>query len=324
MSLLQVFLASLGSFALLQFAFIPWSKHRLQIDRSLTSIGRSAMLATLGYARGALLTVTATTAVLLLIVTVLRFQGGTTIEQLEAAISTLQLWRGRFASFGPVWGGIALVLLMVAMGAHAHRSGKRRMEKVFQKIRFREWERLRAERAQGLLEELPPTLAMTSAEQEIVRLNARRNDLLGFLGSSQERVEQINAISQRVAMLENYMADLDIGRRVRLQLEPEQAVLPAPRSGWEKLQSLLYSRGLLLSLGAGSRLLHAAGAGPARAVLAGRLLTGRESGAGESRVPSFPAAGRAEQNSGLQKRPAGQGIVRSCPGAARGSNAAER
>jgi hypothetical protein len=259
MSLLQVFLASLGGLALLQFALIPWSKHRLLLDRSLTSIGRAAVLATLGHARGVLLVVTSTTVVLLLIVTLLRFQGGTTIEQLESAVLALQTWRGRFAGFGPFWGGISLVLLVIALGLHAHRSGKRRMVKLFQTIQHREWERLRQERQEGRLEELPPTREMVIAEEEIGRLNARRESLLGFTGTSEGRDQLIHQISYSITMYQGYLEALDIGRRITLQLDPEQAVLPSPRSGWEKLQSLVYSRGLLLSLGAGSRLLHTAG-----------------------------------------------------------------
>jgi hypothetical protein len=259
MSLLQVFLASLGSFALSQFALIPWSKHRLQIDRSMTSIGRAAMLATFGHARSVLLIVTATTAVLLSILKVLVLQGGTTIEQLESAVLTLQAWRARLAGFGPVWGGTAVVLLVIALGVHAHRSGKRRMERLFQGIRQREWERLRTERQEGRLEELPPTREMTWAQQDIDNLTVRRDRLLELAGTSEGRADLIESLTQRIAVLQGYLAALDIGRRIRLELGPDQAVPPAPRSRWEKLQSVLYSDGLLLGLGAGSRLLHAAG-----------------------------------------------------------------
>jgi hypothetical protein len=258
MSLLQVFLASLGSFALLQFAFIPWSKYRLEMDRSPTSIGRSAMLATLGYLRGVLLIVAATSAALLLILAVLRLKGGATIAQLQAAVLMLQSWRERLTGFGTVWGGITLVSLVLALGIHAHRSGKRRVQKIFQKIRDAEWARLRREREEGRLEELPSTKEMVATVKKIEQLKIQRETLLRFNEQPKGCIELIDEITQSIATLNAYLEALDIERRIRLELHPEQSVIPEPRTRWEWFQSLLMSKGLLAGLNAGTRLLYMA------------------------------------------------------------------
>jgi hypothetical protein len=258
MSLLQVFLASLGGFALLEFAWIPWTQQRLRIDRSPTAIARAAMLATFGYVRSVLLISTVTTAAILVLLGWLGLRGGTAIAQLEAVVTMLQSWRARLASFGPLWGGITLVAIVGALGVHAYRSGKRRVERLFEKVVESEYARLRKERQEGRLEELPPTSEMTAAEEEIQKLEKRKAVLLGFEGETDWKRDEIERLAQRIALLQTYVEAFDIGRRIELQLDPGGAAPPAPRTRWEKVQTLLLSRGLIVGLESGSRLLHLA------------------------------------------------------------------
>jgi hypothetical protein len=104
MSLLHFFLAGLGVFAVLHFLIIPRVRHRLCIDRTMTAIPRAALLALLGWIRGVALVATATTAALLLVVTVLRKLGGATAADLGPVVESLHAWRDRLVGFGPYWG----------------------------------------------------------------------------------------------------------------------------------------------------------------------------------------------------------------------------
>ncbi|MBA3246612.1 MAG: hypothetical protein H0T63_00850, partial [Pyrinomonadaceae bacterium] len=260
MKLFPFLLASLGALAMLHFFWIPAVERRLRIDRTPATISRSATLALLGLARSVFLVMTLTTAVLILIVSVLQAFGGTTTSEVTSAIESVHRWRTLLLGFGSVWGTIGTLLLIVALAIYARRGGKRRMEKTFQKLYAAKFEQLRKDYELGQLKELPPTPEMREAQNQLVEASVL---LAGLSGDELKNDPQAVALRQelnaRIDILQKYYFAIDVQRRIDPELDPEEAELPEAHTWWEKIQTFFISRGLLHSLSGASRALFLAG-----------------------------------------------------------------
>ncbi len=258
MRLLPFLLAGIGAFALCHYFWIPALERRMKAAAE-ANLKAGAVLSFAGFLRGLLLIAVLTTASIIVIVTILQALGGNSYDHLAFAINTIRNWRGWLIGFGPVWGATVIVLLVIALGIYARRKGRQRIEGAFERVFDREIKRLEQEQQQGQWEDLPPTREMEEmnarimeADQLLRELNRNRS-----VDAETESVKQ--KLTSHIQMLMTYTRMLDIQRRIKLKLDPEDVALPAPRTRWEKVQAFLMSRGLVASLGAGSRILFLAG-----------------------------------------------------------------
>lgn len=259
MNLFPFFLITLGAFAILHFAWIPSAERHLRIDRSMATIKRAALLSLLGFARSIFLIATLTAAALILIVFTLQMLGGVTAAEVTSAIESIHRWRMLLRGIGPWWGASATVLLVLALGIYARRSGRLRMEKTFQKMYARKLEQLKRDYELGKLKEMPPTPEMREVSAAIGELNAlleglEREDLLKDPKAAAARHQLV----EQIEVLQKYYFALDVQRRIDFELDPDEASLPEARTKWEKLQTFFISRGLLASLSKTSRALFLA------------------------------------------------------------------
>jgi hypothetical protein len=253
MSLVHFFLAFAGLYALLSFAVIPWLERRLRRHLTPRAIRTTAWLALSGAVRSLCLIAALTSGVLIVTLFVLlRVRPGTTPAEVGEAISLLQTWRSRLLGFGPVWGALATALLVVGLVVYSYRSGKRRMTQAFRAVFDRELARLRREAEAGRLQPLPetPEMCVVSAQIEEVERQLREE----YHGSI-----RLVLLTEQLAVLKETYLLLDLQRRMNLRVDPDAVELPRPRNWWERVQTFFISRGLLASLGLGSRLLYVAG-----------------------------------------------------------------
>jgi hypothetical protein len=258
--LIQVFVACVGMLALLQFAWIPAARRRLKVERSIATISQAALLATLGFARSALLLIIVMTGALTGAIALSSAENVGTLADVDRAIQTIHVWRNYATGIGPIWGSIATIALVAMLGLHAHRSGRRRMEAAYRRVFDQEFERLRAQRERGEWPVLPPTPDMTQVAEQL----KIARDTLRTLGRSGVATDPGDAavceqLTRQIALLEHHLEALDIRRRMNVRLDPDEVVFPAPRNVFERIQTFFISRGLLSSLRGGSRLLHLTG-----------------------------------------------------------------
>ncbi|HKQ92717.1 MAG TPA: hypothetical protein VJZ77_18810 [Blastocatellia bacterium] len=230
----------------------------MRVDSTIASIRQGALLAFAGFARGALLITTLTTAAIILIVTILQTFGGVTLAELTSSIRTVQQWRSWLEGFGQVWGGIVITVMVIALSVYARRRGKQRMEAAFKRVFDRELERLETEYNEGEWKELPPTPDMKQLEARIIEADEILEQISQHDPSDPQVAQAQQHLTRQVQEMAQYHQSLDIHRRINLKLDPEEAELPRPRTRWEKSQAFLMSRGLMASLGAGSRALFLA------------------------------------------------------------------
>ena len=259
MNLLPFLLINLGAFAILHFAWLPSLERRMRLDRSIANIRRAATLSLLGFARSVFLVGTLTTAAVIIILLILQTLGGVTAAEVTSAVESVHRWRALLLGFGPVWGGIVITLLVLALGFHARRSGRIRMEKTFQKLYEKRLEQLRKDFELGNLKELPPTEEMKQVAAKLVELSELLNvlEVEEFLNRPDVIAARLELVEQ-IDMLQKYYMGLDVQRRLELELDPDEAAMPEARTKWERLQTFFMSQGLLASLNKTSRALFVA------------------------------------------------------------------
>ena len=134
------------------------------------------------------------------------------------------------------------------------------MEKAFQRVFEREFERVRKDYELGNLKEMPPSREMQGVQRQIIEANGILDELRQQDPAAHpELIALQEKVSQQLYILEQYYMALDIQRRVDIKLAPDEAVLPEPRTKWEKIQTFFISRGLLNSLNGATRALFLAG-----------------------------------------------------------------
>jgi hypothetical protein len=257
MTMLLILSISLCAFALCHYYWIPAIERLLRSESFTRSMRYGSVLSVVGVVRGILLINVVTIAALALILTILRMVGGTTQASATSAVNTIEQWRFWLVAFGPWWGAGVLIIVAGALGLYAAHRGKRRFGPAYKQAFEQELKRLEREREEGLLEDLPPTREMERLQSRIEELK-RELVKVNWDSSNKNRVAARRKLTARLQRLTGRYDRLDIQRRTSLTLPRAEAELHAPRTRGEKMQAFLLSRGLLTSLGKGSRLLFLA------------------------------------------------------------------
>jgi len=257
MELIYFLFAGLGAFAILHFAWIPAVERRLQFDRSASAIGHSALLAVLGVLRSILLIATLTSVVIVVVMFFLGLLGGASPKAVLSSIETIKEWRDMLTGFGPIWGVIAIIMLVLALAIYARRSAKLRLQGAFKRIFDGEYQRLEKLYEQNQLEPLP----LTKEIQEIQAQLAERLQLLEELdriplpeGANADQIRQ--ELTKQTSFLQGLLKAQEIQRRMNVKLTDEDVELPKAATKLEKLQTFFMSRGLVTNLSRVSRLVY--------------------------------------------------------------------
>ncbi|HKQ92718.1 MAG TPA: hypothetical protein VJZ77_18815 [Blastocatellia bacterium] len=254
MQLLPFLLISLGLFALCHYFWVPAIERRLKIAPSTANLGQWGLFALAGLSRTLLLITTLTTVAIIAIVLVLQTMGGTSLKSLTATISMVRQWRDWLSGFGPSWGSAVIILLVAALGSYARRRGTQRMAEAFAKVHRSELERVEREYKDGKWEDLPPTGEMSEIQSRIMEADEALRSL-GRRDQSEPKVAELRQeVINQIGLLRQQLHSLDVQRRIK-NIDPEEAELPRPRNWREKTSAFFMSRGLLISVGRGSRLI---------------------------------------------------------------------
>jgi hypothetical protein len=257
MRLLLFLAASLCAFALCHYLWIPSLERRLRSESFMSSMRHGAVLSLVGVVRGVLLVNVLTLAVLILVVTILRRVGGTTQADTVSAVGIIQQWRVWLVAFGPLWGVGILIMTAGALSLYAALKGRNRFQPAFKRALEQELKRLEREREEGELEDLPPTREMERVQSRISKLE-RELVKINWSGSTESGGVTRQKLTDQLQLLTEQYDQLDVGRRTRLALPPEEFEPPAPRTLTERVQAFLLSRSLLAGIGKGAGVLFLA------------------------------------------------------------------
>jgi hypothetical protein len=255
MRLLPFLLACFAAFAVCHYFWVPAIQRRLRINPSVANISQWALLSLAGFVRFYLLVATLTTASIIAVVVISGAMGGTSVANVNAVIETAQQLRAWLSGFGPWWGSGALIVLITALGSYAYRRGKQDVTASYARVYKRAKEQVEQDYKDGKWEDLPPTNEMARVQSQLLEADDAYRNLNQKAQSNPEAAELRQQMLDQIGLLTRRYHDLDIQRRLDIHIDPEEAELPQPRNWRERVHAFFMSRGLLNSLGYGSRLI---------------------------------------------------------------------
>lgn len=253
MTLPNILAMSAGSFLL----FHLWQQ-RWRATTASTVLG-AGFRAAVAYLRTVALIATIVYGLLFSILGTASFLTPLTVGDLAVAIQYAQDLRPVLASWTNYWSATAFLLLLLGLLFFSTSRATAHWRHLANQFRSRELERLRAQRAAGTWEELPPTAAMQpllrrrfELYERIRRLSSDPSDFSDGAG--------LASLQGQVATLTRDLERLDTERRI-LPFSGEFANSGADRSVGQPsaLTTFFISRGLLSTIDAGSRVVLISG-----------------------------------------------------------------
>ena len=253
MNLTTVFWLTVGLLAMCQLILIPALKRRSVGLPSWRTIRAVALLSSVQYVRGVMIIAIATFSAFLIGYAIVQRLGGDSVEKVEQTMGFVRDVRDRLTSIGGAWSMVGFLLVLLGLGLLTYRKTLRDREEALRRGIGWEFERLRAHEAAGTLPKIEPTETM----QEITReLEARKEFLRKLDGTNPNQRREIEAaIRKQIDELTEARKILDLQRRIDPKVEPWEA----PVTAVQRIEAFFVSKGLLATLGRGSRLLFIAG-----------------------------------------------------------------
>ena len=108
----------------------------------------------------------------------------------------------------------------------------------------------------GKLKELPPTAGMREVHAELAGTqNVFQQLIYSEQASDPDGILAQQKLAGSIHLLQQRYVLLDLQRRLDMELDPDDAAFPEPRTLSEKVQTFFMSRGLVASLNRGTRVL---------------------------------------------------------------------
>ena len=263
MNVYKLLLASLGLFSLLNYLVVPAATRTWTANRAAAKVSKVGVLALLNFVRTLSLVAFVAYAGLLLILLIINFfsSAGTTTAELGSAVERIQLYRDWLTAFRDYWGIWVFALAVLALGIFSYRREKQHVNKQFEKILKREYERLRGERERGLWDDIPPNPEMKEVEARILSARAQLAEPDKEVAAGGDRAkEKRDALLLLIQSLEHRWHAVDWERRMDFTWDPDlDEVTETNPSASSKVRTFLISVGLFDSLKAASRALTYAG-----------------------------------------------------------------
>ena len=253
MSLPNILAMSAASFLLLHLWQQRW------YATTASTVLQAGFRAALAYLRTVALIATIVYGLLFLILATARFLTPLTVGDLAVAIQYAQDLRPVLASWTNYWSATAFLLLLLGLLFFATSRGTAHWRRLVNRFRSRALERLRAQRAAGTWEDLPPTAAMQPLLRRRSELNERIRSLSPDPSHSSADAHPAS-LQDEVATLTRELERLDTERRIPpFAGESGSAGTDRPVAPPSALTTFFISRGLLSTLDAGSRVVLVSG-----------------------------------------------------------------
>lgn len=257
MSLVSALLVSVGLFLLLHAVVLPGLRKRLEADQSPAVIAPLAWFKVFAVLRTAALAVAFSLALLWLSISVLSWRSLTTVETVSStlgAMRRLQEWT-HWVSLG----GSVFWLSVLAGGLCwlTYTQSRQQASRLFAEIDTAEHERVLQAYKADQWDPLPPTELMSKLETVF---DAKQQELAAATeGGDAAKAETLGEETER---LRHMYLQLDFERRLKVEApQPfaDDLVLPPSARLSDRLRHLVFNRGVLKSMSAGTRAVAFAG-----------------------------------------------------------------
>lgn len=252
MRLLPLILISIALLALHSFYWIPYLQRRLRSDSFTKSTRWGSILAFAGIVNCALLANVLAGLALTLVFLILQISGDSTLTSTTYEIKRIQFWRPWLVAFNPLLSIGVILTVLVVLSVYAWRKGKLRWKPISNRILSEEIGRLGTTVGDAPTE-LPPSRNLEKLRAKIDGIERRIMELNWKESASSEAGRSKRHLSRRLQWLRQRYQVLDVERRTRRRLEPEDSALLLPKTRWSRVEATLLTRGLFIALTATPR-----------------------------------------------------------------------
>ena len=257
MNLFYFALVCLATFISLHYYWIPKAEKKFTSNKGVAALGQSALINTLSVIKSTALIAVVTSCGIMLFFLIIENTGGATSDEIVSAINTTEAWQEQINNFSVGWGIAAVILLMMALIIHSRWKGKIKLQKVFARLYEGEYNRVKDLWDNDKLQPLPPTPEIEKIQGEVHNtreLLANIDNVKIPQGTTREKLKSDN--ETYLSTLYGLWRELEIRRRIDVNLDEDTVELPKPFTYWEKFQVFLFSKGLVKNINRGSRLVY--------------------------------------------------------------------
>lgn len=248
-SLINLLFASLGLFVLFKFVLLPFTTKVAASDSTPLALKKYITRNIVDFGGLFFLLTTISSGIVWIIVKIVNAKGGTTFEEVKDSLAFVKEVDSITSAFANNWAVITTALLAGALVILAYKTTKNSFNKRLNTALSEELERLQKDFNEGKWEDLPPTEEMGKV-YELLQEYSEKIEELQSDATSEEEVSTLNALIENKENLVSYLEQLDIQRRINVEIEEEE--YPKPKSIKDNILLFFVSQGLMNTFKRGS------------------------------------------------------------------------
>lgn len=255
-SLINLFLANLGLFALFKYVLHPFTAKIAAKDKSRSAFKKIVVRNITDFGSLFFLLVTISSGICWIVVKVINTRGGTTVEDVKASLELVRELDSITSAIGADWAFITTVLITVALIILAFRSTKKSFNERLEHAISEDLLRLQREHESGEWKELPPTEEMEKVEK-LIQEYSGQIQALNEKAETEGAAEALKLLLEQHDTLISYYQNLDIQRRLNIEIDEE--AYPEPTTLKERVLLFFVSQGLMNTFKRGGSILFVLG-----------------------------------------------------------------
>ena len=241
-SLTNLLLSSFGLFILFKFVLLPFAAKVAANDSSAFALKKYITRNIVDFGSLFFLLTTISSALVWIIVKIVNIRGDTTYEEVKSSLSFVKSVDSITSSLASDWAIITTILLAAALIILSYKSTNKSFDEKLNIALSKELERLQKEFDDGEWVDLLPTDEMGHV-YELMHEYEKNIAELQQSASSEDEITALNSLIENKENLVSYLEQLDIQRRINIEIEEES--YPDPKSLKDKILLFFVSKGLM-------------------------------------------------------------------------------
>lgn len=262
MNLVLLLAAAMAAFALFHFWAVPAARSRMRRATGRGAIAAAGMFALADVCRSIIFLVALAALACLLLIAFAELAGVGNLGQVEAAVQMVVRWRALLEEISPVLSAVIAAVCGLGLLLLGRRAAQTKVAGLLAAADWAEAEQIFEQLKSGSAQPLPDTADMADLRSKLTTIEAQITELKQAAGSEQDQQRKValdRQLGERRQLMDTGIIALlrmDIDRR-RAPPKPVGDFVPAPGNRWERIQDIVFSRGMLGMMGGASRLVFA-------------------------------------------------------------------
>lgn len=255
-SLVNLLFASLGLFILFKLVLLPFTTKVATSDSTPSALKKYIIRNMVDFGGTFFFMAMISSGITWIIVKIINMKGGTTLQEVVASLDFVKSIESITSDIANNWAFVTTALLAGALIILTYKSTKKSFDERLNASISKELEKLQEEVNNGKWEDLPPTEEMKKVYILIQEYSDKIEELQSS-SASKDEVASLNLLIENKEKLVSYLRQLDIQRRINVEIEEEE--YPEPESIKDRILLFFVSQGLMNTFKKGSSIIFILG-----------------------------------------------------------------